>query len=91
MDEPHLIREITYGYTNLEYHRALIDKQLRDIKRNLAQFPTGRCRAYFALLSVHQLAIDMSETKTLSRESKLLVGHEIAERISHLLSAGESC
>ena len=75
--------------TNLEYHRALIDKQLREIKKNLAQFPIGRHRTYFALLSVHQLATHMSEAKTLSQESKLLLGHEIAEWVSHLLDAGE--
>jgi hypothetical protein len=77
--------------TNLEYHRALIDKQLREIRKNLALFPAGRHKAHFALLSVHQLAVDMSESKTLSHESKLLLGHEIAERISHLLWPNESC
>ena len=76
--------------TNLEYHRALIDKQLREIRKNLALFPAGRHKAYFGLLSVHQLAMDMSEIKTLSQESKLLLGHEIAERISDLLWANES-
>ena len=76
--------------TNVEFHIALIDKQLREIRKNLAQFPTERYRAYFALLSVHQLATSMSEIKGLSQESKLLLGHEISERISHLLWPGES-
>lgn len=76
--------------TNLEYHRALIDKQLREIKKNLTQFPIGRHRTYFALFSVHRLAIQMSDAKTLSRQAKLLLGHEIAERISILLSSRES-
>jgi hypothetical protein len=52
--------------TNLEFHRALIDKQLRKIRTNLAQFPTGRHKVYFALLSVHQLATDISESTNLS-------------------------
>lgn len=76
--------------TNLEYHRALIDKQLREIRKNLALFPAERHRAYFALLSVHQLATDMSEIKNLSQEVKLLLGHEICERVSHLLYSEES-
>ena len=76
--------------TNLEHHRALIDKQLREIRKNLALFPAGRYKAYFGLLSVHQLTVDISEIKSLSQESKLLLGHEIAERISHLLWPGES-
>jgi hypothetical protein len=75
--------------TNLEYHRALIDKQLREIRKNLAQFPTGRHRAYFALLSVHQLATNMFAIKNLPQEAKLLLGHEISERISRLLCPDE--
>jgi hypothetical protein len=75
--------------TNLEHHRAHIDKKLREIRKNLALFPAGRHKTYFGLLSVHQLAMDMSKIKTLSQGSKLLLGHEIAERISHLLWADE--
>ena len=71
--------------TNLDHYRAVIDNQLREIKQNLALFPTGRHRAYFALLSVHQLATDMSEIQDLRPDIKLLLGHEISERLSELL------
>ena len=71
--------------TNLDHYRAVVDNQLREIKQNLAQFPAGRHRAYFALLSVHQLATDMSQIQDLSRDIKLLLGHEISERLSELL------
>lgn len=77
--------------TNLEYQRALIDKKLREVRRDLALFPVGRHRIYFGLLSVHQLAVAMSEIKSLPQNSKLLLGHEIAERISPLLCGDESC
>jgi hypothetical protein len=84
MDERHLIREITMD-TNLDYYRTVIDNQLIEIKKNLGLFPEGRHKAYFALLSVHQLATDMSEIKDLSREIRLLLGHESSEKISQML------
>lgn len=84
MDERHLIREITMD-TNLDYYRTVIDNQLIEIKKNLGLFPEGRHNAYFALLSVHQLATDMSEIEDLSREIRLLLGHEISEKISQML------
>jgi hypothetical protein len=70
--------------SNLDYCRTVINGRLIEIKKNLGLFPEGRHRAYFALLSVHQLAIDMSEMD-LSREARLLLGHEISERISQML------
>ena len=71
--------------TNLEHYRAAIENELRGIKQNLALFPAGKHRAYFALLSVYQLTTDMSQVQDLSRDTKLRFGHEICERLSELI------
>jgi hypothetical protein len=71
--------------SNLEHYRTVLDNQLVEIKKNLGLFPEGTHRVYFALLSVHQLATDLSEIKDLSKEIKLLLGHEISEKISQML------
>lgn len=64
---------------------TVIDNQLIEVKKNLELFPQGRHRTYFALLSVHQLATDISEIEDLSREIRLLLGHEISEKFSQML------
>ena len=71
--------------TNLEYYRAATDNQLREITQNLALFPVGNHRAYFALLSIYQLATELSEIQDLSQGAKLRLGHEICERLSRLI------
>jgi hypothetical protein len=71
--------------TNLDRYRTAMDNHLKEIKQNLALFPVGNHRAYFALLSVYQLATEMSEIQDLSRGVKLRLGHEICERLSTLV------
>jgi hypothetical protein len=71
--------------SNLDHYRAAIDNELIEIKKNLELFPEGQHRDYFALLSVHKFAMDMSEIKGLSKEMRLLLGHEISEKIAKML------